>query len=89
MNTLEKHFPWMTEADRPWLRTELLRRAAAGFEQVKLWHDAAGCWADLGDHHPEISDAGHVRYRINQEWREITADYERKEKEKEKDTLAD
>ncbi len=35
--------------------------------------------------HPEIADAGHIRYRLDREWHEITAAYERKEKGKEKD----
>lgn len=36
--------------------------------------------------HPEIQDAGHIRYQLDDEWHELTATYERKEKAK--DTLA-
>ena len=37
---------------------------------------------------PEIADAGHIRYRLDQEWRELTVAYEQREKDAgEKETL--
>ena len=50
METLRKRFPWVTEGEGAWLRGELMRRAALGFEQAELWRDAAGCWESLGEH---------------------------------------
>ena len=50
METLRKRFPWVTEGEGAWLRGELMRRAALGFEQAELWRDAAGCWETLGEH---------------------------------------
>ncbi len=47
---LRAHFPWMTTEEEAWLRDELMRRAALGFEQAELWRDAAECWAALGEH---------------------------------------
>ncbi len=47
---LREHFPWMTAEEEAWLRGELMRRAALGFEQAELWRDAAECWAALGEH---------------------------------------
>jgi tetratricopeptide (TPR) repeat protein len=46
---LRQRLPFLTEADEAWLRAELLRRAALGFEQASRWRDAAECWAELGD----------------------------------------
>jgi len=46
MDTLRKHFPQMTPSDGPWVRAELLRLAAAGFEQAGLWRDAAETMQD-------------------------------------------
>jgi dipeptidyl aminopeptidase/acylaminoacyl peptidase len=37
----------ITEEDLSFIRKELLRRAAQGFEQCGNWRDAAECWADL------------------------------------------
>ena len=37
--------------------------------------------------HPEIQDAGHIRYRLDQEWYELTQTYEQNQKEQEKETL--
>ncbi len=43
MNSLRKHFPWMTAEEEVWLQAELLRRAASRFEQAEMWRDAAEC----------------------------------------------
>ncbi len=49
MDSLRHRFPWLTDTEAAWLRSELLRRAASGFEQVQNWRDAADCWAELGE----------------------------------------
>ena len=49
MQAVRHHFPWMTAAEEAALRTALLHRAAASFEQAQQWRDAAGCWIELGD----------------------------------------
>jgi hypothetical protein len=38
---------------------------------------------------PDIEDAGRIRYRLEREWRALVEAYERKEREREKDTLTD
>jgi plasmid stabilization system protein ParE len=54
------------------------------------YHDkVAQAIASFLARHPEIADAGHIRYRLDQEWHEITEAYERREREKEQDTLTD
>ena len=50
MDPLRRHFPWLTPDDEIWLRGELLRRAALGYEQGEAWRDAAECWAELNRH---------------------------------------
>lgn len=59
MKTVRQHFPWMTAAEEPVLRTELLRRAAVGFEQAGQLSDAAECWRDAGE--PIRASEMHVR----------------------------
>jgi formylglycine-generating enzyme required for sulfatase activity len=49
MDSIRKHYPWMTVEEEPWLQAELLQRAAVRFEQVEMWRDAAECWTDLGE----------------------------------------
>jgi len=48
MEALRRRFPWLREGDEVWLRLELLRRAAVGYEQVGQWREAAECWAEMG-----------------------------------------
>ncbi len=38
---------------------------------------------------PEIRDAGHIRYRLDQEWHALTQAHARKEDEKGRGTLAE
>ena len=49
----------------------------------KVAHAIAGFLA----RHPEIRDAGPIRYRLDQEWHELTQTYERKQKDGEKEVL--
>ncbi len=50
------------------------------------YHDkVANAIASFLARHPEIQDAGHIRYRLDQEWYELTQAYEQREKDKEKD----
>jgi hypothetical protein len=38
---------------------------------------------------PDIRDAGHIRYRLDQEWHDLTQAYEQKEDEESRQTLED
>ena len=66
MNPILKHFPWATPEEQVLLRAEFMRRAALGFEEGKMWRDAAECWSSLGEHaragelHARISDLGNA-----------------------------
>ena len=54
------------------------------------YHDkVADAIASYLARHPEIENAGHTRHRLDQEWRQITAAFEERERKREKDTLED
>ena len=54
------------------------------------YHDkVAHAIASFLDRHPEIQDAGPIRYRLDQEWQTLTDAHERKEKKAKRDRLAD
>lgn len=38
--------------------------------------------------HPMIEDAGHIRYRLDQEWHELTQAYERRQEQAGREELA-
>jgi MEMO1 family protein len=46
---LAKHFPWLSVEQEQQLELLLWERAARGYEQGKLWRNAAECWMQSGN----------------------------------------